>query len=102
MPRFYGEDALAGWKQVVDAVHAEGGRIVPQLWHVGSVRRLGVEPDASVPGYGPMEKAKDGKVLVHGMSKADIRKSSPPSPRPPATPRRSAWTGWRSTAPTAT
>ncbi|MCW5386173.1 NADH:flavin oxidoreductase [Pseudomonas aeruginosa] len=41
VPRFYGEDALAGWKQVVDAVHAEGGRIVPQLWHVGSVRRLG-------------------------------------------------------------
>ncbi|PCK55583.1 NADH:flavin oxidoreductase [Pseudomonas aeruginosa] len=38
VPRFYGEDALAGWKQVVDAVHAEGGRIVPQLWHVGSVR----------------------------------------------------------------
>ncbi|HCW0549924.1 TPA: 12-oxophytodienoate reductase, partial [Pseudomonas aeruginosa] len=37
------------------------------------VRRLGVEPDASVPGYGPMEKAKDGKVLVHGMSKADIQ-----------------------------
>ncbi len=73
VPRFYGEDALAGWKQVVDAVHAEGGRIVPQLWHVGSVRRLGVEPDASVPGYGPMEKAKDGKVLVHGMSKADIQ-----------------------------
>ncbi|WP_132530467.1 12-oxophytodienoate reductase, partial [Pseudomonas aeruginosa] len=57
----------------VDAVHAEGGRIVPQLWHVGSVRRLGVEPDASVPGYGPMEKTKDGKVLVHGMSKADIQ-----------------------------
>ncbi|MCO2327873.1 12-oxophytodienoate reductase, partial [Pseudomonas aeruginosa] len=27
VPRFYGEDALAGWKQVVDAVHAEGGRI---------------------------------------------------------------------------
>ena len=25
VPRFYGEDALAGWKQVVDAVHAEGG-----------------------------------------------------------------------------
>ncbi|HCT2595489.1 TPA: NADH:flavin oxidoreductase, partial [Pseudomonas aeruginosa] len=73
VPRFYGEDALAGWKQVVDAVHAEGGRIVPQLWHVGSVRRLGVEPDASVPGYGPMEKAKDDKVLVHGMSKADIQ-----------------------------
>lgn len=72
VPRFYGEDALAGWKQVVDAVHAEGGKIVPQLWHVGNVRRLGTEPDASVPGYGPMEKLKDGEVVVHGMTQADI------------------------------
>ncbi|WP_176516839.1 NADH:flavin oxidoreductase [Pseudomonas faucium] len=73
VPRFHGEDALAGWKQVVDAVHAEGGRIVPQLWHVGAVRRLGTEPDASVPGYGPSEKVKDGQVMVHGMSHDDIR-----------------------------
>ncbi|MFG0584187.1 NADH:flavin oxidoreductase [Pseudomonas sp. zjy_9] len=72
VPRFYGEDALAGWKQVVDAVHAEGGKIVPQLWHVGNVRRLGTEPDAEVPGYGPMEKVKDGQVVVHGMTQADI------------------------------
>ncbi len=72
VPRFYGEDALAGWKQVVDAVHAEGGKIVPQLWHVGNVRRLGTEPDASVPGYGPMEKLKEGKEVVHGMTQDDI------------------------------
>ncbi|HSC84930.1 MAG TPA: 12-oxophytodienoate reductase, partial [Pseudomonas sp.] len=72
VPRFYGGDALAGWKQVVDAVHAEGGKIVPQLWHVGNVRKLGTEPDASVPGYGPSEKLKDGNVVVHGMTKADI------------------------------
>ncbi|KHL71799.1 1,2-oxophytodienoate reductase, partial [Pseudomonas putida] len=73
VPRFHGEDALAGWKRVVDAVHAEGGRIVPQLWHVGAVRRLGTEPDAGVPGYGPSEKVKDGQVLVHGMTHGDIR-----------------------------
>ncbi|WPC06100.1 NADH:flavin oxidoreductase [Pseudomonas benzenivorans] len=73
VPRFYGEDALAGWRQVVEAVHAEGGKIVPQLWHVGNVRKLGTEPDAEVPGYGPSEKLKDGKLIVHGMSKADIQ-----------------------------
>ena len=73
VPRFYGEDALAGWKQVVDAVHAEGGKIVPQLWHVGNVRKAGTEPDASVPGYGPSEKVKDGTVVVHGMTKDDIQ-----------------------------
>lgn len=35
VPRMYGADALAGWRTVVDEVHAAGGRIVPQLWHVG-------------------------------------------------------------------
>ncbi|MCF7203831.1 NADH:flavin oxidoreductase [Pseudomonas oligotrophica] len=73
VPRFYGEDALAGWQRVVEAVHAAGGRIVPQLWHVGNVRRLGTEPDAGVPGYGPMEKRKDGQVVVHGMTRQDIQ-----------------------------
>lgn len=72
VPRFYGEDALAGWKEVVDAVHAEGGKIVPQLWHVGNVRKAGTEPDASVPGFGPSEKIKEGNVVVHGMTKQDI------------------------------
>lgn len=73
VPRFYAEDALAGWKKVVEAVHAAGGKIVPQLWHVGNVRRLGTEPEADVPGYGPMEKLKEGQVVVHGMTKSDIR-----------------------------
>lgn len=73
VPRFHGEEALAGWRKVVEAVHAEGGKIAPQLWHVGNVRRLGTEPDGTVPGYGPMEKLKDGQVVVHGMTEADIR-----------------------------
>ncbi|NQD92840.1 NADH:flavin oxidoreductase [Pseudomonas sp. CrR25] len=73
VPRFYGEDALAGWQKVVEAVHGEGGKIVPQLWHVGNVRKLGTEPDADVPGYGPSEKVKDGHIIVHGMSKDDIQ-----------------------------
>ena len=72
VPQFFGDAALAGWKAVVDAVHAEGGKIVPQLWHVGAVRRLGTEPDGSVPAFGPSEKIKDGQVLVHGMTKQDI------------------------------
>jgi 2,4-dienoyl-CoA reductase-like NADH-dependent reductase (Old Yellow Enzyme family) len=72
VPQFFGEAPLAGWKKVVDAVHAEGGKIVPQLWHVGAVRRLGTEPDGAVPAYGPTEKLKDGNVVIHGMTKADI------------------------------
>jgi 2,4-dienoyl-CoA reductase-like NADH-dependent reductase (Old Yellow Enzyme family) len=42
-PRFYGADALAGWREVVDAVHAEGGKIAPQLWHVGLTQKSDLE-----------------------------------------------------------
>ncbi|AHZ71690.1 Putative oxidoreductase [Pseudomonas mandelii JR-1] len=36
VPLFHGEEALAGWKQVIDGVHEAGGKMGPQLWHVGS------------------------------------------------------------------
>lgn len=35
-PRIHGEAPLAAWKEIVDGVHAAGGRIAPQLWHVGA------------------------------------------------------------------
>lgn len=38
IPFFHGEAALAGWAEVANAVHAAGGRIGPQLWHMGSAR----------------------------------------------------------------
>jgi 2,4-dienoyl-CoA reductase-like NADH-dependent reductase (Old Yellow Enzyme family) len=38
IPAFHGEEGLAGWKRVVDNVHSAGGKIFPQLWHVGIVR----------------------------------------------------------------
>src|SRR5438046_1843270 len=38
IPRFHGEAELAAWKRVIDAVHAKGGIMAPQLWHVGAVR----------------------------------------------------------------
>ncbi|CAM5531897.1 hypothetical protein SFUMM280S_07004 [Streptomyces fumanus] len=41
MPRFHGEEQLAGWAKVAEAVHAGGGTIVPQLWHIGMVRSQG-------------------------------------------------------------
>ena len=67
VPFMYGEAALAGWKKVVEAVHAKGGKIAPQLWHVGAVRKEGTEPDKSIPGYSP-----SGKESGVAMSKQDI------------------------------
>jgi 2,4-dienoyl-CoA reductase-like NADH-dependent reductase (Old Yellow Enzyme family) len=37
VPFFHGIEALSGWKRVIEAVHQAGGRMGPQLWHVGAV-----------------------------------------------------------------
>lgn len=37
VPIFYGEAALAGWRHILDGVHAAGGRMAPQIWHIGAV-----------------------------------------------------------------
>ncbi len=72
VPFFYGEGALAGWKRVVDEVHDRGGRIVPQLWHTGSARHPGAEPDPSVPAYTPSGFTQSLEPLCHAMTEADI------------------------------
>ncbi|MEC8811395.1 MULTISPECIES: NADH:flavin oxidoreductase [unclassified Ketobacter] len=72
VPAFHGEAALAGWKQVVDAVHAAGGKIAPQLWHVGAVRRPGVGPDPEVPGMGPSGISSAGKRKAHTLSEQEV------------------------------
>lgn len=76
VPLFDGEAPLAGWKRVVDAVHAAGGHIIPQLWHCGSIRQTGTMPDPSVPGYGPSPVSHpfySGKGQIpHEMTQQDI------------------------------
>lgn len=72
VPAFYGKEALAGWKKVVDAVHAAGGKIAPQLWHVGAIRRPGIMPGGDTPGHSPSGMAKPGKVTGHAMTQDDI------------------------------
>ena len=71
VPAFHGA-GLAGWERVVRAVHAEGASIVPQVWHVGAVRRRGMEPDPTVPGMGTIDAFENGERVVHGMTASDI------------------------------
>jgi 2,4-dienoyl-CoA reductase-like NADH-dependent reductase (Old Yellow Enzyme family) len=70
VPHIYGAEAMAGWKQVVDAVHAEGGQIIPQLWHVGAVRKP--EHEHAAPAYSPSGLFAPGKHNGVSMSKSDI------------------------------
>lgn len=41
----YTDEQMAGWKKVVDAVHAEGGTIALQLWHTGRAGHTSFVPD---------------------------------------------------------
>ncbi|MEH6634966.1 MAG: NADH:flavin oxidoreductase [Halioglobus sp.] len=72
VPYFHGEASAAGWKRVVAAVHAAGGKIAPQLWHVGAMRKAGTPPEGDVDGYSPSGMNVPGKVNRHVMTKGDI------------------------------
>ncbi|MCW2948383.1 MAG: 1,2-oxophytodienoate reductase [Actinoallomurus sp.] len=72
VPFFHGEEALAGWGRVVEAVHAAGGRIAPQLWHVGATRTLGAPPFPDAPPVGPSGLALDGTPFGEAMTSGDV------------------------------
>ena len=73
MPHFHGESALAGWKKVVDEVHAAGGRIAPQLVHVGHKLSKAV-PDWTPPApyESPSGLSVTGERISRPMSEADV------------------------------
>jgi N-ethylmaleimide reductase len=49
VPGIYTETQIAGWREVVDAVHAKGGIIFLQLWHVGRVSHSSFQPNGALP-----------------------------------------------------
>lgn len=53
IPVLAGDGPIAGWRAVVDAVHAAGAKIVPQLWHQGAMRKPGTGPHPDVPSVSP-------------------------------------------------
>ena len=78
VPVFDGDEALEGWKHIVDAVHDAGSFIIPQLWHCGSIRQPGMQPDPAVPGFGPSPivhpslAQKEDAQAPHEMTQKDI------------------------------
>jgi len=48
-PGIYSQEQIAGWKRVTDAVHAEGGTMYLQLWHVGRFSHPSLQPGGLLP-----------------------------------------------------
>ncbi|MFK4145829.1 NADH:flavin oxidoreductase [Streptomyces sp. NPDC004065] len=73
VPRFHGEEQLAGWARVAAAVHAAGGTIVPQLWHIGMVRRPGRPPFADAEPVGPSGlRIGESEPTGRAMTRRDV------------------------------
>ena len=64
VPGLYGTEQLDAWKKVTHAVHAAGGKIVVQLWHVGRVSHTDLQPDNAHPVAPSAIRAHTKTVLI--------------------------------------
>jgi N-ethylmaleimide reductase len=62
-PGIHDEAQTAGWRRVTDAVHAKGGRIFAQLWHVGRISHPLLQPDGGLP-VAPSAVAAEGQTYT--------------------------------------
>ena len=62
-PGIYSRAQVDGWKPVTQAVHARGGKIVVQLWHVGRISHVSLLPDGEVP-VAPSAIRANGKTFT--------------------------------------
>ncbi|WP_077032691.1 alkene reductase [Pelomonas sp. KK5] len=62
-PGIHTPEQIAAWKRVTDAVHAEGGKIAVQLWHVGRISHVSFQPDRAAP-LSSSDKPAAGKTFT--------------------------------------
>jgi N-ethylmaleimide reductase len=48
-PGIHTPEQIEGWKKVIEAVHAKGGKIILQLWHVGRISHPSLLPNNALP-----------------------------------------------------
>lgn len=90
-PGLYSDEQAQAWRRVTDAVHAEGGRIFAQLWHVGRMSHVSIQPGNAAPvssvavaaersnAYAWVEPGKAGPVQAstpRALSSDDIQRIS--------------------------
>ena len=99
-PGIYSQAQIAGWKAVTDAVHAEGGKIIAQLWHVGRVSHVSLQPGNQPPvapspiqadtktyiesGFAPVSHPARARARRDPGHHRRLRRGGARTPRPPA------------------
>ena len=64
-PGLFNAEQVAGWRRITDTVHAQGGKIVVQLWHVGRISHVSLQPNGQAPVSSTARAAK-GKTYIAG------------------------------------
>ncbi len=77
VPGLYGTEQLDAWKKVTEGVHAAGGKIVVQLWHVGRVSHTSLQPDNGAPVAPSAITAKTKTVLIKDGVPVFVETSEP-------------------------
>ncbi|NJL23393.1 MAG: alkene reductase, partial [Leptolyngbyaceae cyanobacterium SM1_3_5] len=67
-PGIHSPEQVAGWKLVTEAVHAKGGRIFLQLWHVGRISHPDLQPNGALP-VAPSAIAPQGMASTYEGNK---------------------------------
>jgi N-ethylmaleimide reductase len=78
VPGLYTQEALAGWRKVTDAVHAAGGKIVVQLWHVGRISHNSLQPGGGKPVSSSDKIAKSKTYLINEDGTGSFAATSEP------------------------
>ncbi len=77
VPGIWSDEQVKGWKRVTDAVHAAGGKIVVQLWHVGRVSHTDLQPGNGAPVAPSAIVAKTKTVLIKDGTPEFVATSEP-------------------------
>ncbi len=71
-PGIYSAEQVAGWKLVTGAVHAAGGKIFLQLWHVGRISHPSLQPGGALPVSPSAIAPRAQKTFIEDGSFVDI------------------------------
>jgi len=78
VPGLYAPAQIEGWKRVTDAVHAAGGKIVTQLWHVGRVSHTSLQAGGGAPVAPSALTAKTKTYIIDAEGRGGFVDTSPP------------------------
>src|SRR6202051_1762326 len=63
---------VAGWRKIVDAIHAKGAKMVLQLWHVGRQSHVDLQPNGQAPVAPPAIQAEVRALLANGPAPSSM------------------------------